>query len=54
MAKKDLLGIAFISLLFVVLLTLLALIIRPGARPGGTAEDSIFVQQRIKNIEKSK
>ncbi len=55
MTKGQMQGVAGIVAFFLVLFTVLALTFKPkGDKPAGSAADSYFVQQRIKNLEKSK
>ena len=54
MSKKDKIGLAVIVGLMVALLTAFALTLRPPQGNAKGPEDSVFVKQRMKNIEKMK
>jgi len=54
MNKKQIVGIVVIIAFFLVSIAVLVMTFQPkGNKQGGTVEDSYFVQQRIKNLEKS-
>lgn len=54
MTKGQMQGIAGIVAFFLMLFVVLILTFKPkGDKPAGTAAESYFVEQRIKNLEKS-
>jgi len=53
MTKRDRIGVAILIALFVLLILTIVFISKP-AGPAIRPEESVFVQQRIKNLEKSR
>lgn len=53
MTRRDRIGIVVLIALFVLLFVTLVLVSKPKG-PAIRPEDSVFVQQRIKNLEKSR
>jgi hypothetical protein len=53
MTKRDRIGVVVLIALFVILIVTMILISKP-AGPAIRPEESVFVQQRIKNLEKSR
>ena len=53
MTKRDRIGIAVLIVLFVLLIVTIILVSKP-AGPAIRPEESVFVQQRIKNLEKNR
>ncbi len=52
MTKRDKVGLAVLTLLFVLFAALLAWTVRPVGSGSGDPAESFFVQQRIRNLEK--
>jgi hypothetical protein len=54
MTRRDKVGLGVLIALFVLFAVLLVWTLRGTAKPGHAPEDSIFVRQRIINLNKSK
>ena len=54
MTTRDKIGVVVIVVLFVVLILILTWTIRPHSDTVHAPEDSIFIQQRMINLQKSK
>lgn len=54
MTRKDKIGLGFLICLFVVFAALLVATLRPISNTVRKPEDSVIVQQRIKNLQKSR
>ena len=54
MTTRDKIGVVVIVVLFVVLILILTWTVRPHSDTVHAPEDSIFIQQRMINLQKSK
>lgn len=54
MTTRDKIGVGVIIFLFIILVLILAWTVRPMSGTVRAPEDSIFVQQRMINLQKSK
>ena len=54
MSRRDKIGLALLVVTFVLFVIALAWTVRPYSDTVRSPEESIFVQQRMKNIEKSR
>ena len=54
MTKRDIMGIIFLIVLFAIFIGILIATVRPMSNKRFGTDNNVFVQQRLKNLEKSK
>ncbi len=53
MTTKDIVGLGILGAVFAVFILILVWTVRPHSNKSHSPEQSIFVQQRVKNLDKS-